>query len=185
MSALRRIVGTVAAVLLAGVAAVALAAPASAHNVLTGSDPADGSTPTTAPAAVTLTFDEAVQNYEPVLVVTGPDGTVFSTATPAVSGTTVRTDLLGAGPAGAYTVAFRIVSADGHPVSGQFTYTLAAGAAGTATGSPAPAGGVSTGPTEDGGSGGSIWLWVGVGVAAVLVVAAVVLILRRPDTSED
>lgn len=185
MSALRRILGTAATVLVVGVTSVVTAAPASAHNVLTGSDPADGSTPAAAPTAVTLTFDEAVQNYQPVLVVTGPDGTVFSTGTPAVSGTTVRTDLVGAGPAGAYTVAYRIVSADGHPVSGQLTYTLAAAAAGTATGAPAPAGGVTTGPSEDGGSGGSVWFWIGVGVAAVLVAAAVVVILRRPDTSED
>lgn len=184
MSAARRIVGAVAAALLAVIAAVALAGPASAHNVLTGSDPEAGSTQSTAPAAVTLTFDAAVQNYQPVLVVTGPDGTVFSTGAAVVSGSTVRVDLVGAGPAGAYRIVYRIVSADGHPVSGELTYTLAAAAAGTAVGSPAAGGGAAT-PADDSASGSSAWLWIGVGVAAVLLVVAVVLILRRPDTSED
>lgn len=184
MSAVRRVGVALAAVLLSVIAAVALAGPASAHNVLTGSDPADGSTPATAPTSVTLTFDAAVQNYEPVLAVTGPDGTVFSTGSPTVSGSTVRVDLIGAGPAGAYRIVYRIVSTDGHPVSGALTYTLAAAAAGTAVGSPAPAAGAAA-PADTGGSGSSAWLWIGVGLAAVLLIIAVVLILRRPDTSED
>ncbi|MGI8418713.1 MAG: copper resistance CopC family protein [Nakamurella sp.] len=176
-----RLMGAVFAVVLAAAIGVGLALPASAHDVLTGSNPADGSTVSAAPSTITLTFDQPVQNYQPVLTVTGPNGNRFSSGAPSVAGDVVSIAVTGAGPAGKYTAAWRIVSADGHPVSGEISYTLSAQGAGTATGSAAPAGeGGNSTATGSGSSGLGVWLWIGIGVAVLLVIVAVVVILRRP-----
>ena len=165
-----------AVVVIVAAVSVGLAGPALAHNVLTGSDPADGATVTKAPSTITLTFDQPVQNFEPVMTVTGPNGNRFETGPPAILGNQVSVPVDGAGPAGGYTASYRVVSADGHPVTGEIRYTLEATAAGTATGQPA-----ATPTSQDSGSTGlSGWLWAGIGVAALLVIAALVVILRRP-----
>ncbi len=156
---------------------VGLAGSASAHNVLTGSDPADGASVGKAPSTITLTFDQPVQNFEPVMTVTGPNGNRFETGPPVILGNQVSVTVDGAGPAGGYTASYRVISADGHPVSGEIRYTLEAAAAGTATGQPAATPG---GAAEPGSTGLSGWLWAGIGVAAVLVIAALLVILRRP-----
>jgi len=173
-----------AAALVVLVGAIALtvgaALPAAAHNVLTGSDPSDGATLNAAPTTVTLTFDQTVQNFEPVITVTGPNGNQFQTGSTAVRDNTVSSAVDGSGPAGVYTVGYRVVSADGHPVTGSVSYTLDPAAAGTATGTPAPAGTATT----DTGTGLSWWLWLAIGVAALLVIAAVLVILRRPHEDE-
>src|SRR4051794_16177919 len=170
------------------------ALPAAAHDSLASSDPADGSTVTAAPAAVTLTFDAAVLstgNGATVLAVTGPGGTHYETGCPVV-----KNDELSApvrlGAAGTYTATWRIVSSDGHPVSDsiRFRYAPAAGAAasaGSATGpscgsvvtpgTPAPASSSSS-------SGTVVLIAVVVGVLVVLVVgvAVVVVVATRRRT---
>jgi len=174
---------------------VALAGTASAHDVLISSSPADKATVATAPSSVTFTFDQPVQNFQPVVSLIGPDGKQYSSGSAAVDGNTV-TGTVSAGPPGAYTAAFRIVSADGHPVTGEihFTVSAVAGASGT---SPA---GNSTAITSGGSaaaaaqppaavagssstSGLSGWLWIGLVVAALLVAVAVVLLVRRPTAA--
>ena len=153
---------------------VGLAGPASAHNVLVSSDPADGSTLSTVPTTMTFTFDQPVQNFDPVMSLVGPDGRQYASGTPTVSGNAV-TGTVGTGPAGAYTGAYRIVSADGHPVTGQihFKVTVSGRATGTAVAGAA-------GSAAAGAGGLSGWLWAGLGVAALVIAAAAILLLRRP-----
>ena len=91
--------------------------------MLTSSNPTDGSVLDAAPQTVTLTFDQPVQNFEPVVVVTGPDGTEYQTGTPTVLGTSVEMSVGALPVAGAYAVAYRIVSTDGHPISGTWAFT--------------------------------------------------------------
>ena len=112
-------------VLLTLAAGVGLAGPASAHNVLTSSDPTDGSTLQTAPTTVRLTFDQPVQNFEPVVTVIGPDGQRYEAGAPQVDSTVVTADVNPLPAAGAYTIAYRVVSADGHPVQGEIKFELA------------------------------------------------------------
>lgn len=113
------------------------AVPASAHDTLEGSDPADGATVATVPASVTLTFNEEVQNFSPVIQVTGPDGANWADGDPTVAGVDVSVPIKAGAPAGAYTVAYRIVSSDGHPVTGELAFTAEAAAAGAAPASSA------------------------------------------------
>ena len=130
--------GAAAVLLLTALAVLLGAAPAQAHDYLVSSTPAAGSTITTAPERVTLTFDAAVLNTgngSDVLTVTGPGGKHFETACPVVRNDDVSAAVR-LGPAGSYTVSWRVVSADGHPVADslRFRYAPAAGA-GTAAGS--------------------------------------------------
>lgn len=98
-----------------------IAAPAaSAHDRLVSSTPADGST-VSFPKEITLTFNESVASVGAVIVVKSGDQE-WQNGIPKVDGRTV-TQQLRTGPAGSYTVAWRVTSADGHPISGQFTFT--------------------------------------------------------------
>ena len=134
-SARRQLSRLLVLVLLTLAAGVGLAGPAAAHNVLTSSDPTDGSTLQTAPTTVRLTFDQPVQNFEPIVTVIGPDGQRYESGTPQVDSTVVTAGVGALPVAGAYTIAYRIVSADGHPVQGEIKFELAE----AAIAPPAPA----------------------------------------------
>ncbi|HOZ56829.1 MAG TPA: copper resistance protein CopC [Nakamurella multipartita] len=126
---------------------VGLAGPALAHTTLIGSDPADGAVLTAAPTTVTLTFDDPLADFEPVLTVTGPDGVTYQSGSPTVDGTRLSNAVNALPVAGTYTVAYRVVSDDGHPVEGTVSFTLAAQAI-----APAPAPATSTGTSPAAGS---------------------------------
>lgn len=175
-----------AVLLLTGLAVLLGAAPAQAHDYLVSSSPAAGSTVTTAPERVTLTFDAAVldtRNGSDVLTVTGPDGKHFESACPVVRNDDVSAAVR-LGPAGTYTVRWRVVSADGHPVADSITFRYAP-AAGTAT-AAGSASGPSCGDAAVSGSGSSdtraassssivVLIAVVAGVLALLVIAGVVV----------
>ncbi|WP_327686610.1 copper resistance CopC/CopD family protein [Streptomyces sp. NBC_00467] len=115
------LVGAVLAFLLGG------AGPASAHAVLTKSEPADVSVLKTAPKYVTLTFSEAVSLSDGSLRVLSPKNQRVEHGAVTHAGgkaTTARVLLRGKLPKGTYTVSWRTVSADSHPVSGAFTFSV-------------------------------------------------------------
>ncbi|MEV6244717.1 copper resistance protein CopC [Streptomyces sp. NPDC051742] len=106
------------------------AAPASAHAALTGSDPKDGAVVATAPKEVNLTFSEQVAMSADSIRVLDPAGRRADTGEirDLCSGSVVRYGVgLRAGlPDGTYTVAWQTVSADSHPISGAFTFSIGA-----------------------------------------------------------
>ncbi|MFI9113301.1 copper resistance CopC/CopD family protein [Streptomyces venezuelae] len=106
------------------------AAPASAHAALTGSDPKDGAVVATAPKEVNLTFSEQVAMSPDSIRVLDPAGRRADTGEirDLCSGSIVRYGVgLRAGlPDGTYTVAWQTVSADSHPISGAFTFSIGA-----------------------------------------------------------
>ena len=105
-------------------AVVISAAPATAHASLVRATPADGATLASAPPQVVLQFDDPISTSFATLVVTGPDGHDVTSGRPSVSGSTLTGDLEGGLPPGTYRTAFRVVSDDGHPVTGQLRFTL-------------------------------------------------------------
>jgi copper resistance protein C len=146
-----------------GVACLALlglATPASAHNNLVSSTPAENATVQNSPASIELVFDKPVQKGEGfnTVSVTGPDRTGWKTGEVDVSGNKATASLGELGPAGEYRVKYRIVSADGHPVTGEVPFTLAKAGNGTS---------IATAETDEGGGGLPIWVWI-VGAVAVL-----------------
>lgn len=102
------------------------ATPAAAHAVLTGSSPAEKSVVDTAPEQVALTFSEDVTLSDGALRVLGPDGDRVDTGTVRDGDTRQSTGLGGGLPDGTYTVAWQAVSADSHPISGAFTFSVGA-----------------------------------------------------------
>ncbi|WP_327116678.1 copper resistance protein CopC [Streptomyces sp. NBC_01341] len=106
------------------------ASPASAHAALTGSDPQDGAVVVTAPEEVTLTFSEQIAMGDDSIRVLDPDGKRADSGAPRdlTAGGAVRYGVaLHSGlPDGTYTVAWQAVSADSHPVSGAFTFSVGA-----------------------------------------------------------
>lgn len=106
---------------------VAIAAPASAHAVLEGSTPQPDVVLTSVPTAVSLTFDEAVTLLPTSLRVYGPDGYRVDVGDIAHADGKVQdvTVHLQAGRAqGTYLVSWRVISADSHPVSGAYTFSV-------------------------------------------------------------
>lgn len=106
------------------------AGPASAHAALTASDPKDGAVVATAPAQVTLSFSEGVAMNGDSIRVLDPQGKRVDTGElrDLCSGNVIRygTALRPGLPDGTYTVAWQAVSADSHPVSGAFTFSIGA-----------------------------------------------------------
>ncbi|MEV5437198.1 copper resistance protein CopC [Streptomyces sp. NPDC052682] len=119
------------------------AGPATAHAALKGTDPKDGTVLKAAPRHVTLTFTESVGLLDDSFRVYDPDGHRVRTGEPRHAdgrSDTARVTLPGKAGEGTYTVAWRVVSADSHPVSGAFTFSVG-------TPSPTPAA-LPTGPVE-------------------------------------
>ncbi|MGW0083965.1 copper resistance CopC/CopD family protein [Streptomyces sp. NPDC003393] len=155
------------------------AGPASAHAVLRSADPSDGTVLKTAPASVTLTFSESVGLLDDSFRLFDPDGRrVHTGEARRASGHADTAEI--AFPAelgqGTFTVAWRVVSADSHPVSGAFTFSV---------GKPSPtSAAVGTGPDEDPAT-GALWnlaRYTAYGAAALLIgTAAFVLLCRPPD----
>ncbi|MFD1148745.1 copper resistance CopC family protein [Saccharothrix hoggarensis] len=175
---MRRVVSLLLTGLVAGGVVLGAATPALAHNVLVGSDPKDGSQLATGPTTITLTFDQPVQDGEKfnTVTVTGPEGTRWEAdSEPTVKNNSVVFPVRPLGPAAEYTVGYRVLSADGHPVTGSIKFTLTKAGDGT----PAP---VSVSPDADpasvppGAGGVPIWVWIA--GAVVLLGGGVFLALR-------
>ncbi|MGC4778969.1 copper resistance CopC family protein [Micromonospora chalcea] len=178
-------------VVLGVVAAFALlpAAPAAAHNSLTGSDPRDGARLAAAPERIELRFLATPKEATTEVTVTGPDNVAAAGGAPTFSGKRVTVPFR-PGAAGLYIVTYRLASDDGHPIKGEIRFTLTTGTPAEAPSasapptSAAPAAPTSAAPSptpaaaeaDDGG--GTGWLWA---AGAVVVLAALGggLLLRR------
>lgn len=103
------------------------AAPAAAHDEVTGTYPEANSTVEAGTFAVSVTFNEDVMqvadNAGIAIAITGPDGATEPTACLSVDGPQISS-LFSLDKAGDYTVDWRSVSNDGHPNSGTFKFTL-------------------------------------------------------------
>jgi copper resistance protein C len=175
----------VAAGLLIGLVGLAFGAqPASAHTRLLSSTPANNTTVSTAPDVITLLFAQHLLGLGAVAV-QGPDGRDVAVGAAELDGATVTQRLAGDRPAGVYRLSYRIVSADGHPVSGgvTFTATSAVGSGATSAAATATAGAGAALPgvgASSSGGGSSTGLVVGLVVAVgALVVGSGAVILRR------
>ncbi|MBE7699836.1 copper resistance protein CopC [Oerskovia sp. Sa1BUA8] len=183
---------TLAATLLLGVVG---AVPAQAHDRILSSDPADGAQLDAAPAALTMTFSTEPLAVEPQVVVTDTAGTVVAQGAPTIEGTSATFPWPAELTGDTYTVAWRVVSSDGHPIEGTFSFAVAAAPelvetpATEETVSATPSGSTDEGDEttatdvvtdEDTDEGRSIApLLVGIGVLAAAAVVVAVLIVRR------
>lgn len=150
-----------------------------AHNTLVGSDPAEGARLQEGPEQVRLTFDQPVRAEYNTVTVVGPDGKHWADGTVRVEGTTVIAPVGELGPAGTYTIGFRILSNDGHPVTDKVTFTLTEPGGGTPVPPPEEA---TEQPADRAEAGGMpVWPWI-VGAIAFLALGLVLALrLGKPS----
>jgi len=192
-SMINRLLRAAAVAAAASIALVGLGGgEAAAHTDLESSAPSDGEVLAVAPQAITLTFTEAVQPQFVQVAVTEPGGQSVNSGAAVVDGRMVRQQV-SVSANGAYVVAYRVVSSDGHPVSDQvgFTYT------GPGVEAVEPSATDSTGPTpeaaasQDADSASNLALWWPL-IAEVTVITAlalglqllVLLVLRRTEKGD-
>jgi methionine-rich copper-binding protein CopC len=144
-------------------------AVASAHAVRISTDPAEKASLTTGPQRVSATFNEKMQPSFAAMTVVGPDGNLWSTGAPSVEGPVVSIAVLPLGPTGTYTVNYRATSADGHVVSGSWSFDLTQ----AGTGTPGPSASAAA-PSQDG-----LPVWPFVVGATVLIAGGALWAVRR------
>lgn len=168
---MKSIVVSALSFLLLTMGALTSAGPAAAHAVRVASDPADGAQLSESPAAVSATFNEAMQPQFAAMTVVGPDGNVWQSGEPRVEGAVVSVAVRPLGPSGTYTVNYRATSADGHVVNGSWSFALTAPGPGT----PGPSAAQPPSPSPD----GDLPVWPFYAGAVVIVAAGAVWAVRR------
>lgn len=122
-SSWRRALGLVVAAAACLLAVLLPASPAAAHATLISTDPAEGAVLERSPGEATFTFDERVSLPAGAVRVFDAEGQeVDSSARGA--GETVTVDLPDELADGTDVVAWRVVSADGHPVAGSLSLSV-------------------------------------------------------------
>lgn len=177
MSALlspRRLSGLVTLVIVAVLTALLPAAPASAHNQLVETVPEKDAVLQSPPEQVVLEFIERLDPKFTTIVVTDEAKQRVATSEPEISGGRGVVRFTESLAAGTYTVAYRVVSLDGHPVQGSFKFTVGGGdasaapsAASSAEADATPASTADSGRTESDEG----------GVSTAVVVAGLIVLL--------
>ena len=109
-----------------------LSAPTSfAHGQIVTSFPLDGSTSSPTPTQVWIEFDGELQTIDGEVVntlkVTDSTGLVVSSEEAIIEGAKISTQVSDQSVGGVFTVEYRIVSEDGHPVEGSYTFQASPG----------------------------------------------------------
>ncbi|WP_196279344.1 copper resistance CopC family protein [Catellatospora vulcania] len=180
--------GAAVLAVLVGLGALLLGAtPAWAHNALVAASPAKNATLKAVPSAVKLSFLATLKSDGTKLTVTGPDAAAAAGPV-TVSGKTVSAPFTGSA-GGTYTVAYEVLSKDGHLVKGSYTFTLAI--AESAAPSPSPLTesaqvspsaspvAASTAPVAGSDTGDPWWPWVGGAAVAGLLVGGVINLVKK------
>ena len=181
-------------------ALVLVAAPAQAHAELESSDPQDGATLAVAPTDLTFTFGEDILPEGNAVTLTDVASDARLEVGPVeVEGDTVSVSWPQSSPAGEFRAAYRVVSADGHPIDGNISFRVeqAVGADEPSPGStipptsppaasagPAPVSASAAAPAspapaaDDADAGLLVWV-LGVGIAVLIGAGAGAWVMRR------
>ncbi|GAB3705289.1 copper resistance protein CopC [Amycolatopsis oliviviridis] len=187
-----------ASLLVTGLALLGSATPALAHSELKSSDPARGASLATPPTQIKLTFTGPVTLAENPIQITGPENASWTVGRAEVAGTVVTAPVQAVGPAGEYTLRYKVTFEDSHAASGSVKFNLSnpvapsqapssespassqaqpSGQAAVSSAAPAPQTGETTPedllPT---------WVWI---VLAVAVVAAGIVVALRFTRRKD
>lgn len=182
---------------------------ASAHDQLVGSNPSAGSDLHEAPTSLRLTFSDSVHDIGTAIRVEDASGAQLQVGKPVVDEATVTQRLKPSKVPGTVHVVWRVASADGHPVSGNFDFSVNAADASkttsTATASSSAAGGLARGTSsssssDDGTSyatsvptfqrptdktNNEPLLIIGMAVLGVLVIGGVAALIRLRARDDD
>ncbi len=189
------VTGVLAAVVLL-IGLLGSAGPASAHDTVESTSPADGSTVATVPDQITITLNNTPGALGSAIEVKDAAGKDWAEGPVDVLDGKTTQHLKPGAPAGKFTVLWRIVSSDSHPIEGTFTFTATAAAGNSdgagvaaagkqvpitpATDSAAPAA-AATAPSAD----GIPWVVIGMIVVLVGLVAGLAVTAKRRLNKED
>lgn len=177
------------AVLLGGLS-LTVASPAWAHDELIGASPAVNGNVDALPSEITMTFSGVLidQPGATQVVVTDAAGSSLTDGDPKLDGTRLMQPVAGT-PSGPVTVIWRVVSSDGHPVSGEYTFTVTGSGSSSATAPAVPASPSSSSAAvparPDEGVPTFVWSLLGVIAAGALGGLVAVLMRRARATPED
>ncbi|WP_262849628.1 copper resistance CopC family protein [Mumia quercus] len=183
---LRRALGAAVGTALTAVALGVSAAPAGAHSALVDSTPREGQTLTAAPTTIELTYSEDVQEIGAFVALRDADDAVVAELEPRISGAVVTAQVPTTLAAGRYSVVWRVVSSDGHPIQGAIPFSVE-GAAPSPTPTPSPettappakADQTDAASEEDDSDGTPVLVVALAAVAAVVALGTAALVARR------
>ncbi|SIO89838.1 copper resistance CopC family protein [Nocardiopsis sp. JB363] len=121
MRGIPRLLGAIAALVLL------TPTPAFAHDTLLSSSPEDEQRLGSSPREIVLNFSGEVMDVSTAVVVLDSAAETVDTTEPLVEGTDVSVEPSGELADGGYAVRWRVVSSDGHPISGTFTFHVGEG----------------------------------------------------------
>ena len=172
---------------LAALFALLFASPAAAHAELVSITPANGAQLTRPPTEIRLTFTESVKLVDNGIRLVDPVGATVPTPEAGAKGSTVIWPMPANLPEGPYVVTWRVVSSDGHPISGASSFGIGTAPAALPSSATGP-----SDPTEGTMATGSVAPWPVVairfiGYVAFALIAGVAgfVVLCAPDASKE
>ncbi|WP_081710249.1 copper resistance CopC family protein [Arthrobacter sp. 35W] len=179
--ALRALLAAAAALLLS----FGAASGAWAHDSVESTEPANGSTVAVVPGQVTVTLSDTPGALGSAIKVLDASGTDWATGPVQVVDNVATQQVKAGAPSGAYTVQWRLVSSDSHPIEGSFTFT-AGSPDGAAAGTAAPLVQTTEAAAPQAASSDGI-PWSVIAMIAVLValVAGLVIFAKRRLGTDD
>ncbi|MFC7487931.1 copper resistance CopC family protein [Knoellia sp. CPCC 206453] len=181
------------------------ALPASAHSRLLSISPADGAALPASPTEVVLTFNEPIDPQFVTVRITDSEGGNVVGQDATAEGAKVTLPISDPIAAGNYSVLYRVVSADSHPISGSTKFTIAGNpqappattgtASGAATPTPSASSSVASPPVASAATGDTtaapegedpgstpMWVWFIVFAALVAAIGATFYAVRRDES---
>ncbi len=162
------------------------AGPASAHDELSGSNPADNAQVGVVPDTVELTFTSVPSGIGAQVEVLDGSGADWAEGPVKIIDNTAVQALRPGAPAGNYTVNWRVVSSDSHPIEGVLKFTAEAQAAPDSVGTAVP---IAPAESDEGttqAAGASDFPWsIAVMVIVLLALAATLGVTARKRLRQD
>ena len=132
-----------------------VAPAADAHDQVALTVPADGENVDLGPAEIAITFTDDILEVGAIVMVVDTEEKNWAEGDMRLDGPQATQPVAADLPDGAYDVRWRVVSADGHPVSGAFAFTVGAAAqprsqsTAGATAAPDPSGDATSAASEE------------------------------------
>ena len=168
------------AVLIAIIGSLAIPVTVQAHTELSSSSPVDGAVLDVPPDAITFTFNEDLLAGSSSIALNDMTGTTVLSESVDAVGPTITVPWPADLPAGTYQAAYRVVAADGHPVTGAIGFTLV-GTSAKASAVPEPSAAARPVVEPPMGVTGSIVILgvVIIALVTIALVAAAMVVVRR------
>lgn len=153
---------------------------AQAHDVLESTTPGNGATVATMPDAIEMTFNNTPIAIGSEIIINDNTGKNWATGPVDILDNHVTQALKPGAPAGTFTVEWRVVSSDSHPIEGTFSFSVTSSSEPDSTVQSQSA---TTVPANQ--DSGLPWGIVGGGAGALILIALLITIAKRRLSQPD